>query len=553
VPRRPFTRLPILLVASGLALGWGIGGYRLLDPDEGRNAEVAREMLASRDFVVPRLDGLPYLDKPVLYFAAEAVSMAALGATELAARLPAYLFTLGSLVLVVWFARKRWGPEAGWIAGIALATMPLTLAYARTAIFDSTLSFFITAAIVAIVEDHPVTGWVALALGTITKGPVALAVALATLLPWALLTGRPLKRVLPLRGIAAFLVAGLPWFVAVTLRHPEFPHYAFVRETFQRVTTRSFHRTAPFWYYLPILPVAAFPWIVPALSRLSRWREAWRARRVDPAAGEAVLLACWVLGPLAFFTLNQSKLPQYVLPLMPAFALAAARVLARDGITAGWRAHAIAAAVAGALLVSLTRWLPAPLSLTGAERAAIPPAALALGLTALASAAVVAYAAWRDRPSLGILGYAAIVIAIPLAGGRLLQAVGEDRSSASITETTAALLAETRGQVLGVAAYPTSLPFYLRHPIDVASETGNELTSNYVADYQDTFRAQPGSPLKPADYWRGVFAGCPVPTVFITRANDHPARTTLGASLPLLAEDTHYAAYGPCRPAAVDR
>ncbi len=135
-------RLPLLLLAAVLALGFDLGGYPLFDPDEGRNAEVAREMAETNDFVLPHLDGLPYLDKPIVYFAAAAVTMKVLGPNETAARLPALLFTIATLVVVVRFARRRWGADTGWLAGLALATMPLVLAYARTTIFDSALAFW---------------------------------------------------------------------------------------------------------------------------------------------------------------------------------------------------------------------------------------------------------------------------------------------------------------------------------------------------------------------------------------------------------------------------
>src|SRR2546422_439103 len=330
-----YVRLPVLLLAAVLALGFGLGGYPLFDPDEGRNAEVAREMAASNDYVLPHFDGLPYLDKPIVYFAAAAASMEVLGPTETAARLPAYLFTL---------------------------------------------------------------------------------------LPSSLMTGRPIRRLFPIAGLAVFAVVALPWFLAVSRRVPEFPHYVFVRETFERVTTTRFHRTAPFWYYLPIVPVAAFPWIVPALGRLKNWRWAWLARRVNPQAQESILLTCWVLGPLLFFTLNQSKLPQYVLPLLPPFALAAARVLTRQaselggGVGTARRTYAALAAVFGLALVSLTVWLPAPISLTPGERAAIPPTALALGVALLISAALVWYGGREThlRPALAVMGYALTVIAMPI-------------------------------------------------------------------------------------------------------------------------------------------
>src|SRR5437870_2797786 len=409
-------------------------------------------MAETNDYLVPHLDGLPYLDKPVLYFAAAAGLMELLGPTETAARLPAYVFALATLALVGWYAGRRWGRDAGWLAALACATLPLTLAYAHTAIFDGALAFFTTAAILCFRDGRPVLAWAAMALGALTKGPVALAVPLCAIVPWALVTGVAVRRFAPPRALAAFALLALPWFVAVSLRHPEFPHYAFVRETLDRFTTASFRRTAPFWYYFPIVPLAAFPWIVPALAGLLSWRWGWLARRVNEHAREAWFLTCWVLGPLALFSLNQSKLPQYMLPLMPA-------------------------------------------------------------------------------------------IALPFVTAPLLRAVGDDRSAAAIARGVAG-----RGAVLAVEAYPPSLPFYLRRTIPVSTTGAEELTSNYIAAYHLRLRALPGSPLLPPHFWLEVLARCAAPTVFVTHDGLPGPRTWLQAALPLLADNGHYSAYGPCRP-----
>ncbi len=548
----PGTRwLPALLLVAVVALAWDMGGYRLLDPDEGRNAEVAREMAATNDYLVPHLDGLPYLDKPIVYFAAAAVAMELLGPTEFAARLPAYLATLATIALLIWFARRRWGAEAGWLAGLALATMPMVLAYARTTIFDSTLSLFTTTAIVCFVEERPVLAWAAIGAGALTKGPMAIAIPLAAVCPYAWLTGQRVRQYFPARALVVFALVALPWFLAVTARIPEFPHYVFVRETFERMTTRSFHRSAPFWYYLPIVPIAAFPWIVPGLARLGhgRLKWAWHARRVNLVARESMLLASWVIGPLVLFTVNQSKLPQYVLPLMPAFALAAARALAqhRPPPRAGWRCYAWIASGLGIALFVAAAWLgdaspTAHAPLTPAMRAAIPGAARALAVVLLASAALVFLGTRRADTGLAAGGYAAVVIVLPLITADLMRAVGTDRSAASMADAV-----RGRGQVIGVSAYPTSLPFYLGRQVPVATAHGRELTSNYIADYVDAYRTVPGSPLLPPDAWRSMARTCREPTLFVTRPVDRDIRDSL-SHFPVVFDNGHYVVYGPCPP-----
>ncbi len=547
--------LPLVALVAALLLGWNLSAYRFLDPDEGRNAEIAREMMASNDYLVPHLNGLPYLDKPIVYFAAAAAAMELLGPTERAARLPAWLFTIVSLVLVARWARRRWGPDAGWLAAAALATMPLVSGYSRTVIFDSALAACVTAAVLWLWDGRAVLGWAAIGLGVLVKGPIAITIPLLALVPASLLTGRGARRLFPLAGLATFFAVTLPWFLAVTARHPDFPQYVFVEETFQRVTTGRFHRTAPPWYFVPILLVGTFPWIVPALSRLRAWRDTWRGRRMDPAAADAVLLASWVLGPLLFLTLNQSKLPQYVLPLFPAFALAAAWNLTRHGHRLAWRWTAALLVGCGAALLTLPWWLPAPVRMTPETRAAIPATAMALGGATVLAAALLAIAARRVRPGLAGLAYALPVLAVPLISTRLMRAVGDERSAARLAAVVTAALEDAAGSagagdVMGIAAYPPSLPFYLARAVPVATATGRELTSNWIAARAAQYRERPGTPLLPADAWREVLVRCPRPTVFIARSGAPDTRAELAATLPVLAVETRYAAYGPCRPGA---
>src|SRR3989442_3586836 len=175
------------------------------------------------------------------------------GPTEAAARLPAYLATLATIALLVRFARRRWGEEAGWLAGLAYATMVLPLAYARTAIFDSTVTLCRPAAILWFADERPVAAWAAMAAGALTKGPIAVAIPLLALVPHALATARPVRRVFPWRGLALFGAIALPWFIVVSIEHPDFPRYVFLRETLPPVTPPGLPPTPPLRYYPPIL------------------------------------------------------------------------------------------------------------------------------------------------------------------------------------------------------------------------------------------------------------------------------------------------------------
>jgi hypothetical protein len=139
-----------VIAASAILAGaflYQIDGYALLDPDEGRNAEVAREMAATGDFVLPHLNGVPYLDKPLVFFATAAAFTKAFGPTPLAARLAPLLFTVLALGVLAYFARRLWGRGSAGTAVVAAASTPFVLAYSRTVIFDSAVMLWVMLAL----------------------------------------------------------------------------------------------------------------------------------------------------------------------------------------------------------------------------------------------------------------------------------------------------------------------------------------------------------------------------------------------------------------------
>ena len=522
--------LKIWLAVVAIAIAVYLGGPPLLDADEGRNAEVAREMAETNDYVMPRLNGLPYLDKPVVYFAAEGALMEVLGPTELAARLPAYLFTLATAAVLFWFAR-RIGVDP-YVAAIVFLAMPLTIAFARTVIFDSALMFFVVVALVAFHQAvelrnarWSMLAWASMGLAMITKGPVTFVLVLFVVIPYAL-RRKAIGVVFPILGIVLFAAVIAPWLWGVSQVVPEFLRYILVTETAERMATKALQRTGPPWYFLPYLIGGALPWSIVAIF-------SWRAfRKRDDAL---LFLLLWLLIPFLFFSINQSKRPQYILPLMPAIALLVARIWAE----ARTRAAAIVVALFGGIL------LIAPLvfhrtKMKPEVAAVADDVALALGVAFAIGGLVALFAKRRE---LVLIALTIPVIALPALADPLMRAVGERRSAKSfIAELQPHLRPET--EVIGVEAFTGSMAFYLRRPITIVSEDGSELTSNYILRRYDKFSTNPASTLKPLPYFERSLASTE-PRVYVLRNKDAQRRALLESrGWRMVADGAHHVAYG---------
>jgi 4-amino-4-deoxy-L-arabinose transferase-like glycosyltransferase len=565
----------IVLCVAGLT--HNLSGYALLDPDEGRNAEVAREMVETGDYVLPHLNGLPYLDKPTLYFAVGALSMKVLGPTVFAARLPSLLFSVATIVLVGWFSRRLFGRGAGITAAIATAAAPFTLAYARIVIFDSALTFFVVLALVsfylaiderigggradrqadggdgegtALPPYHPTAGdgrgegwtalaWVAIGFGVLTKGPIAIALPLLVAVPFAIRC-RAWRSVADPIALLLFGAVIAPWVIAVSLRIPDFLEYALITETAGRFSTSELGRTAPIWYFLAIFPAATLPWSV-ALAGAGRSIFRWQGNdgRLDR---RVFYLLLWIVLPLLFFTLSQSKRPQYVLPMIPAVALLIAAAWHKTAAEfPGARWGAVGLAALGMFFIGASRVIPSLVPASAEVGAAIPGTAVFLGTVSLMGG-ILAFFAHRRRELL-LVAFSLPVVAIPFSSHSLMKAIGDDRSAALLVDA----ITDSSGnapRVVGVGVYPPSLPFYLGRTMIVATADGSELTSNYLIRHVREYRRF-GSPLRRADWWQEALITCPEPTVFITSTEDLESREALGRLNLIIATDK-YIAYGPC-------
>jgi 4-amino-4-deoxy-L-arabinose transferase-like glycosyltransferase len=511
-----------------VALSIHLGGFPLLDPDEGRNAEVGREMAATNDYVMPRLDGLPYLDKPIVYFAAEAAAMEVLGPTEVAARLPAFLFTLAGAAFLWWFAKRVWGSDEAFIAAIVFLATPLAVAFSRTVIFDAALALFITMATAFFYlacEDGArrwtALAWLSIGLGVITKGPVAIALPLLVAIPYAIWRKR-FRALWSLSGLAFFVIAVAPWVWAVSRVIPDFLHYVLVTETAQRLATKALKRTGPPWYFIPYLLAGALPWSIVLLGS---------PRAIDRRDRSTIYLLLWIAIPFIFFSISQSKRPQYILPLMAPVALLIARIWQNARI--GARAAAIVLLVFGlALLIA-----PPFLNLRAEYGDAARVSAIAIGATFVLGGAL---ALVRDR-DIALIALTIPIIAIPLAANPMMRAIGARRSEAALMKQLRPLV-NAQTQVVGVEAFTGSMTFYLQRPIVVVTPDAEEFTSNYLIRHYANFAG--GVSIKPMPWLDTTLADAATPRIFIVRANDAVHRAQFAAHhLRIVASDARYAVY----------
>ncbi len=339
----PFTRNEVLLLASLLLLLSVIWveprGFWLGEPDETRYAEIPREMLATGDFLTPRLNGMPYFEKPPLLYWANAASFRLFGESPWAARLPARLASLGTTLLLLAWASATWGRPAGLAAAIFYLASPLGFALSRLNFTDGLLTFFFTGTLFAAFgvirlgeaerRTWPLSSAVAIlaAAGFLAKGLVAVVLPAVILCLWCLLSRRPLA----LRHLAIgpalplFLLIAAPWFFLMEQRHPGFLEFFFVREHLQRFTSPIHDREGPFYYFLLVLLGGFLPG-VPFLVRGLRDRESFRGWR---ALSAHVFLLVWLVTVTVFFSLSQSKLIPYLLPAFPAAAALAGATAVR--------------------------------------------------------------------------------------------------------------------------------------------------------------------------------------------------------------------------------
>jgi len=517
------------VLATGMYF-YGMGSYPLLDPDEGRYAEIPREMLESGDFITPHLNYVKYFEKPPLFYWACAASMRLFGETEGALRaVPAAagLLTLAVVVLLAWrIAGAGLGVLAGWVYLTSL--MPLLLS--RYLIIDGlfTLCLACTWASWWLGYASPsraagrnwyAASWFFLALALLAKGPVAIVLSGGVVLVFVALQ-RDWKALLDMLwwpGPALFLLVGLPWFVLVSLHNPEFLHFFVVVQHFERFAGRE--HAKPFYFFFPIFPVGLGGWAFVGLAALF-WAAAraptelrsYLARRRQPPpspppspkpprlyAGASTLshhwgrydsskapllyLLVWVGVVLGFFSASSCKLVTYILPAYPAMAILVAgyvRSLDRRSVVAR-----VLIVLSGVLLVVSGFLLPAPAH----QQDVVPysrlePYVWMLSAATLLSGLLLVVSAWRLRwlpVAAGLLAVLFVPVAVPTtATVARFKRVGTFCAHMPCPLPQQVKVAEWK-------CYDQSLGFYTHHRITLIDYVGELSFGSTIGDQSSFF------------------------------------------------------------------
>ena len=472
-----FDLVVLAVVIGGFFLAF-LGARPLGVPSEARYAELGREIVATGDWVTPRINGVKYFFKPPLFYWIQAASIHAFGMSEFALRLATALFAMGGCLLAYVGGRAFFDRPTGLLAAAMLATTLIWFALARIVLLDIPVGVFLSLSLLAFLlavrePARPRAGWLytmyaAAAAATLTKGLIGIVLPALVIGLWIVLTWnwRLLLRVRLASGLALFLLLTVPWHVAVGVQSPEFWHFYFIREHLERFTSTVHGRYQPWWFFFAILFVGSFPWLGFLGQALARNLKACAV--AGPTRGAELFLALWFWAILLFFSISDSKLIPYVTPMMVPLAILLARYVA-PGLAQGaaplglriglWAIACVAALVAvAALAVGIAGPRLASGDLADDLASARPYMGWLCAGAAFAAAAI-GGALWRGRQK------AAFGLAMAAAAALFLgvDTTMADHQPRSIKPIAAVLneIAKPHDEIVAYRTYPQDLPVYL--------------------------------------------------------------------------------------------
>ncbi|HZD42184.1 MAG TPA: glycosyltransferase family 39 protein [Terriglobales bacterium] len=322
-----------LFILCAFIVFYHLGGAALFEPDEGRNADKARDLLLLKDWVTPYTNFVPALDKPIFFYWMIAIAYKLFGISEFTARLPSALSGLACVALVVFFGRRFFGLREGIWSGLVLISSVEYFLLARIVIFDMALTLAVTLSLCAFcwAAESESSGrkklfyllmYVGAAVGTLIKGPIGFILPGMVVVAYIAATRkwRLLGEMRLLSGTLLFLLITAPWYIWCEVRNPGYLRYFLWEENFVRYFTPHFNRPGPWYYFLVVLLVGFIPWtlMIPFVLREANWRD-----------NKTLFLLLWAGLPFVFFSLSSSKLPHYILPIYPPLALLTGRTIVK--------------------------------------------------------------------------------------------------------------------------------------------------------------------------------------------------------------------------------
>ncbi|PRH15652.1 glycosyltransferase family 39 protein [Burkholderia multivorans] len=332
--RLPLNRIVLVLLLVAFAVIWftPLGMRHLIPSDEGRYAEMAREMFVTGDWITPRYNGYKYFEKPPLQTWLNALTFAWFGIGEWQARLYTALASFAGVLLVGFTGARLFNPLSGFLAAVVLACSPYWNLMGHFNALDMGLAFWMALSLCALLlaqrpglRPAAVRGWMwvcwaAMAFAVLSKGLVGVILPGAVLVLYTLIARdwALWKRLYLVSGLVIFFAIATPWFVLVQQRNPEFFNFFFIVQQFRRYLTPEQNRPGPFYYFVPVLLVGFLPWLSVAWQSV---RHALRMPRQPNGFSPMLVLLIWSAFIFLFFSASHSKLISYVLPVAPALAL----------------------------------------------------------------------------------------------------------------------------------------------------------------------------------------------------------------------------------------
>ena len=543
------------------ALFYQLGTAALFEPDEGRNAEKAREILVLNDWVTPHENFHPVLDKPILFYWLIAAAYAVFGVSEWSARLPSALAALGSIALAYHFMRP-WGRWPALWSALVLLTSVEFFILARIAIFDMSLSFFMMLALCAFYNaTHAENAesrrlwsaaiYAALGAATLIKGLIGMVIPGMVFFVYLLATRqwRVLRRIYLLPGAVLFLAVVLPWYWLAEQQNPGYLQYFFMEEHFGRFLTNEFERGEPWYYFIGVVAVGFLPWtlLLPFAARVVG-RE-WLENRCSDKI--LYLVLCAVL-PFLFFSISKSKLPHYILPIFPALAMLTGLTLARVFEAAPARLQRV---------LGLTWWVQILLALfflAGWFFPAILPRQIRPALSSMTgsvwsyTAVVILLLAYfakrtavpRSQSRLYVLQSSGLCVLLVLVV-HIITLIAPQRSAKPVAAAMLAGLPSTV-QVVMYDTYLAGLPFYLQSERPLWIITKERRKRSFIGNYYVVGKhADPMTPWGKAilnfDEFESIWQRSERPFRIIVKEKNFPRMAEdLGSAPPRLAAVDEY-------------